>query len=459
MKNIFVLMPFNEDFDDVYHIIRDSGSQASKESNVGIKVFRADDISKPGRISIQVLNAIRESDMIVADLTGSNPNVMYELGFAHALEKTVVLLNQAVHDSPFDVKDFRQITYERTKLSRDCRPRLISAIKSVIESDGTPESNELPVEAVNQNKPIENETIVRRPGVRTVAELQELHIELQINNKLSNSTEVRKAGIKVRELIDTVTIVGIVDHDDSKNTAASMGNCAVELEKGEEYKLAEEIFSRAISLFPDYAGLRLQYSDFLFDQGREGEARAELDKAKQIDPNDHRIARLEMKFSAQGSNVSEDIGNMLKQQFESEPSNNHKAATYLLYLSKTENPDNLFEEACNLWEANITLNDKASPRRALADYFAKRDPARAIKIYESIIDDPNMDSSNRHDALHNMATLYAQNKDREKAIKCWKTAYAADRNDHTVKAAFSQRLAAWGDFELAKKVIHGLPIE
>lgn len=46
----------------------------------------------PERISFQIINAIGKSDVIVADLAGHNPNVLYELGYAHAAEKPTILL-------------------------------------------------------------------------------------------------------------------------------------------------------------------------------------------------------------------------------------------------------------------------------------------------------------------------------------------------------------------------------
>lgn len=455
MKNIFIIMPFDENFDDVYHIIKDSSAQASKECNSEVAVYRADEISSPGRISIQIQDSIKRADLVIADITGSNANVMYELGFAHALEKTVVLLNQSVHNSPFDVKDFRQITYDRTKLSRDCRPRLVSTIKSVISTDTKvyDEQQQSPSDEVKSTQT--SETIVRRPGVKLVAELQQLHIELQILNKVSNRSAIRDIGIKIRNLIDTVTIVGRVDQDDARNTAASIGNCAVELEKGEQFEIAEEIFNRAIGLFPDYAGIHIQYADFLFDQGRDEEAREELSRAESISPDDQRILRLKMKFSIKGGPINSETGLLLRQHFEIDPSNKIKAAAYLLYLSQLENSEKEFEAACKLWEEHIDGSEKAVPKRALADYLVSKAPNRAISIYESIIDDPNMSKKDKHDALHNMATLYAQSGNKQKAIAAWTEAYNIDSNDEVVRASFSQRLANWGEFELAKKVVTG----
>ncbi|HEY5455430.1 MAG TPA: nucleoside 2-deoxyribosyltransferase, partial [Acidothermaceae bacterium] len=82
-------------------------------------VERADEISKPGKITDQIIQAIRNADVVVADITGNNPNVMWELGFAHALEKMPVILNQAIAEAPFDLHDWRQVVYSRTPVDSD----------------------------------------------------------------------------------------------------------------------------------------------------------------------------------------------------------------------------------------------------------------------------------------------------------------------------------------------------
>jgi hypothetical protein len=53
-------------------------------------VFRADQIDTPGMTTSQVLRAVQESDLVVADLTGHNPNVFYELAVRHAVENSVI---------------------------------------------------------------------------------------------------------------------------------------------------------------------------------------------------------------------------------------------------------------------------------------------------------------------------------------------------------------------------------
>ena len=49
--------------------------------------------------------------MILADITGANGNVMWELGYAQALKRPVVVVNQEIESSPFDVHAWRQVEY------------------------------------------------------------------------------------------------------------------------------------------------------------------------------------------------------------------------------------------------------------------------------------------------------------------------------------------------------------
>jgi hypothetical protein len=105
LSDVFVLMPFADEFDDVWAAIKDVSARRN------LKCIRADTITLPGRITAQIMDAIRAATAIVADVTGNNPNVMFELGYADALGKPIVVLNQKLAEAPFDLKDWRQITY------------------------------------------------------------------------------------------------------------------------------------------------------------------------------------------------------------------------------------------------------------------------------------------------------------------------------------------------------------
>lgn len=105
-KLCFVMMPFSEQFDRVYRELI-----APAVVDAGLTAVRADEISSAGFIMEQIRAAIQQSRLCVADLTDRNPNVLYELGFAQAANKSVVLLASELTDLPFDVSGFRVIRY------------------------------------------------------------------------------------------------------------------------------------------------------------------------------------------------------------------------------------------------------------------------------------------------------------------------------------------------------------
>ncbi len=102
----FILMPFAAEFEDVYKYLISEGLESA-----GYIVKRADDIKSQSNIIGDIVKGITTSDLIVADLTGANPNVYYELGIAHALNKKVILITQEIDDLPFDLRSYRVIGY------------------------------------------------------------------------------------------------------------------------------------------------------------------------------------------------------------------------------------------------------------------------------------------------------------------------------------------------------------
>lgn len=102
----FVLMPFNKEFDDVYQL----GIKAACDE-VGIYCERVDETHVLGPIYDKIVNAITKADIIIADLSGRNPNVYYETGYAHALSKVTIHHCKDVKEIPFDLLGFQHIVY------------------------------------------------------------------------------------------------------------------------------------------------------------------------------------------------------------------------------------------------------------------------------------------------------------------------------------------------------------
>jgi hypothetical protein len=118
---VFVLMPFSSDFDDTYRL---AIKPACEHANAYAE--RVDEQIFEGSILQRIYNQISRADIIVADLTGRNPNVFYETGYAHALGKRTLLLTKTASDIPFDLKHFPHIIYEGklTELLRELEKRI-----------------------------------------------------------------------------------------------------------------------------------------------------------------------------------------------------------------------------------------------------------------------------------------------------------------------------------------------
>ncbi|WP_447970427.1 hypothetical protein [Nitrospira sp. M1] len=130
-REAFVVMPFDESFDAVYeNLIHNTFSEA------GFHVYRGDDITSQQNILRDVVTALITADIIVADLTDSNPNVYYELGLAHALKKPVVLLTQDIGSIPFDLRPYRIIEYDtRFDRFKDAKERLATLANQIARNE------------------------------------------------------------------------------------------------------------------------------------------------------------------------------------------------------------------------------------------------------------------------------------------------------------------------------------
>ena len=99
-------MPFDRAFDDIYKFGIKGAAQ-----EIGAYAERVDEQMFSDGILDRIFNQISRADVIVADMTGRNPNVFYEVGYAHALGKIVLLLTQHADDIPFDLKHRQHTVY------------------------------------------------------------------------------------------------------------------------------------------------------------------------------------------------------------------------------------------------------------------------------------------------------------------------------------------------------------
>jgi len=105
----FVMQPFGGTLGGYYESIFKPATEQA-----GLVPVRADaEIFGTGKIMDQIWRGIKAAKVLVAELTSKNPNVFYELGLAHALEKPVVLVSSNQEDVPFDLRHIRVILYDQ----------------------------------------------------------------------------------------------------------------------------------------------------------------------------------------------------------------------------------------------------------------------------------------------------------------------------------------------------------
>lgn len=112
-SQIFVMMPFSPALKPVYtdHI-------KPITAKLGFTCSRADDFFTTKSVIDEVWSAIYYCRLCIADCTGKNPNVFYELGLAHTLGRDCVLISQSIDDVPFDVRHLRVIIYDKYNLQK-----------------------------------------------------------------------------------------------------------------------------------------------------------------------------------------------------------------------------------------------------------------------------------------------------------------------------------------------------
>jgi len=106
----FVAMPFQALYEAEYERVIKPAIE-----EVGLACIRGDEIYTRQSIVQDIWQAIRNARLIVAELSGRNANVMYEIGLAHAIGKPIVLLTRNEEDVPFDLRALRYIYYDQTR--------------------------------------------------------------------------------------------------------------------------------------------------------------------------------------------------------------------------------------------------------------------------------------------------------------------------------------------------------
>ena len=120
---VFVITPFKDDFLSLYEELKRKFGDRYEFNNAG-------DLDSQQNILRDIVYGINNADVIIADLTGLNANVFYELGLAHAMNKNVIIITQDIGELPFDIKSYRANEYS---LKFNKLPKLIETLDGLLE--------------------------------------------------------------------------------------------------------------------------------------------------------------------------------------------------------------------------------------------------------------------------------------------------------------------------------------
>ncbi|PTQ91498.1 hypothetical protein C8R30_1314 [Nitrosomonas nitrosa] len=125
----FIVMPFSLEWsNDVHRIL--SGVCKSLD----VLPMRGDDVFKPSDILVDIWQSINTADFVIADISGRNPNVLYELGIAHTLAKPVLIISKNADDIPIDLSTRRVIIYGQNGLHwhEELETKVTQAVQEII---------------------------------------------------------------------------------------------------------------------------------------------------------------------------------------------------------------------------------------------------------------------------------------------------------------------------------------
>lgn len=175
-KLCFVIAPIGDEGDEIRsrsdqvltHLIKPAVGE------FGYEAIRADQISEPGNITSQVIQHVIDDALLVADLTGRNPNVFYELAIRHAIRKPVIQIIQDGEIIPFDIAHERTIKINHHDLDSvaHAKEEMIKQIKAV---EANPTEVDTPISAAMEIQLLKrSDNPLEKSNAEIISMLQEI---------------------------------------------------------------------------------------------------------------------------------------------------------------------------------------------------------------------------------------------------------------------------------------------
>lgn len=185
-QECFFIAPIGEEGSDTRNrsdgILEFIVQRAAQE--IGLTAVRGDQIAEPGQINLQVLDHILRAKVAVADLTGLNPNVFYELAVRHTAKLPVALIADKSCTLPFDIAQMRVIVFDHTDLrsADNCRQQIVKHLNQALVSGNSesPISTTIDVLSMQVGNPVERSVAEVVTSVEEIARIQR-HIAMDLN--------------------------------------------------------------------------------------------------------------------------------------------------------------------------------------------------------------------------------------------------------------------------------------
>lgn len=207
-KRCFVIAPIGEDkseerkrSDQVFESII---LPAMKD--LGYNPVRADMESIPGKITDDVIRKIREDPLVIADMTGQNANVIYEIALRHATQKPIVHIMNEGEEPPFDLHNIRIIYFNhKDKSSRERAIESIIKQVKIFEKKGKKSSTSISVVTNeimpngNQKQPLIPDFSASIFEIRTMQQNQLDKLETIVKNQQNQFDKLETIGYQMKD--------------------------------------------------------------------------------------------------------------------------------------------------------------------------------------------------------------------------------------------------------------------
>ncbi len=154
---------------------------ARAAEELGLIAIRADQIATPGQITLQVIDHILQAKAAVADLTGWNANVVYELAVRHSARLPVALIvAQDDPPLPFDIAQMRAIRFDHRDLTSadQCRQAIVAHLREAFDGAvDSPIAASIDLRALGAGDRVERSIAEVLTGIAELGKLQQAVLE------------------------------------------------------------------------------------------------------------------------------------------------------------------------------------------------------------------------------------------------------------------------------------------